>query len=255
MSKGLGHVPNRLGLNYGNKASRVKKSPSSPIKMQDKTKDLERRLEEQYNQNEKMQDKTKELQRRLEEQYNQNGKIQDKIKGLERRSEEQYDENEKMQDRMKDLERCLEEQNDRNETIQKTRDQKFQYYNGQIEKLNESVQKLTNWTSQLKDCIAEDIQRQYREREAQNKMQDVQHAMQKILATIMEQQHKHISDMIEFQTQLPDMIRGELSIQQAPSLEPLLGKDPDVDAKSTQYEQDDAKYSKKTKTKTKATME
>ncbi|TGO63147.1 hypothetical protein BCON_0015g00760 [Botryotinia convoluta] len=213
MSKGLGHVPNRLGLNYGSKASKVKKSPSSPIKMQDKIKELERRLEEQYN---------------------QNGKIQDTIKDLERRLEEQYD---------------------RNETIQKTRDQKFEYYNRQIEKLDESVQKLTDWASQLKNCIAEDIQRQYREREAQNKIQDVQHAMQKILATIMEQQHKHISDMIEFQTQLPDMIRGELSIQQASNPEPLLDRDLDVDTKPTQWEQDDAKPSRKTKTRTKATME
>ncbi|KAF5872266.1 uncharacterized protein Bfra_005622 [Botrytis fragariae] len=274
MSKGPGHVSNRLGLNYGNKARKVIKSPLPPIhKMQDKTKELERRLEEPYNQNGKIQDKVKDLERRIEEQYDQDGKIQDKtkelerllekqhnqnekmrdeMKDLERSLEEQNDRNEKMQDKMKDLERFLEEQNDRNETIQKTRDQKFQYYNGQIEKLDESVQKLTNWTSQLKDCIAEDIQRQYREREAQNKMQDVQQAMQKILATIMEQQHKHISDMIEFQTQLPDMIRGEISLQQASSLEPLLGKDPDVDAKSTQYEQDDATYTKKTKTRTKA---
>ncbi|TGO87203.1 hypothetical protein BPOR_0242g00010 [Botrytis porri] len=278
MSKGLGHVPNRLGLNYGNKASKVRKPPPSPIKMQDKTKGLDRRLKEQHNQDRKTQDKVKDLkrhleeqrnqhekmqneikesERRLEEQYNQNGKTQDKVKDFERRLEEQYNQNEKMQneinylrqrleeqydqiekiqDKTKDLERRLEEQRDQNETMQETRDQKLQYYNDQIEKLDESVQKLMSWTSQLKDSIAEDIERQHREREAQDKMQDVQHAMQKILATIMEQQHKHISDMIEFQTQLPNMIRGELSLQQASSLEPWLGRDPGFDAKSIRYE-------------------
>ncbi|KAF7861641.1 uncharacterized protein EAF02_010595 [Botrytis sinoallii] len=232
MSKGLGNVPNRLGLNYGNKASKVKKSSSSPFqRMQDKIKGLERRLEEQCNQNEKKEDKVKELEKRLEEQYNQNEKKEDKMKELEQRPEEQHNQNKKIQDKVEELERRLKEQNDRNETMQKTRDQKFEYYNGQIEKLDESVQKLTNWTSQLKARIDEDIQRQDRENEALNTMQNVQHAMQKVLATVMEQQHKHISDMIAFQTQLPDIIRGELAIQKAFNPEPLLDRDPDLYAK------------------------
>ncbi|TEY73305.1 hypothetical protein BOTCAL_0080g00330 [Botryotinia calthae] len=177
MSKSQGNVPNRLSLNYGNKSSKASKvnetQSSTAQKMQDKIKELERRLEEQFNQGEKMQDNIKGLERRLEEQFNQK------------------------------------EQCNQNESIPKTRDQKSEYCNSQTKKLDETVKKLATLASQLKDRIDEDSQRQDREREAQDKIQDVQSAMQKILATIMEQQHKHISDMIEFQIQLPAMTRGE----------------------------------------------
>ncbi|KAF7882130.1 hypothetical protein EAF00_011646 [Botryotinia globosa] len=191
-------------------------------KIQDVTKELERALGEQYNQNEKMQDKIKDLERRLEEQHDQSGKIQDATKELERALQEHYNQNEKMQDKIKDLERRLEEQYNQNEMIQKTRDQRFEYCNGKIEKLDESVQNLTNWTSQLKDRIDEDVERRYQETDNINTMHNVQRTMQKVLATVMEQQHKHIADMIEFQTQLPDMIQRELSIQRPFNPEPLL---------------------------------
>ncbi|TGO37855.1 hypothetical protein BHYA_0087g00130 [Botrytis hyacinthi] len=255
MSKDLGNVPNRLGLNYGNKASKVNKSSSTPFqriqdkikelerslekqrnqngKIQDKVKGFEQRLEEQYDQNEKMQDEMKDLKQRLEEQSNRNEKIQDTTKELELALEEQYNQNEKMQDKIKNLERRLEGQYYQNEMIQKTRDQRFEYHNGKIEKLDESVQKLTNWTSQLKDRVDEDVQKRYQETDTLNTMQSVQHAMKQVLATVMEQQHKHISDMIEFQTQLPDMIQRELSIQKTFNTEPLLDRDPNVYAKPT----------------------
>ncbi|TGO13613.1 hypothetical protein BTUL_0066g00020 [Botrytis tulipae] len=262
MSKDLGDVSNRLGLNYGNKASKVTKSSSTPFqriqdkikelerslkkqrnqnekiqdnvkgfeqrleeqydqneKMQDEMKDLKQRLEEQYDQDEKIQDTTKKLELALEEQYNQNGKMQDATKELERALQEHYNQSEKMQDKIKDLERRLEEQYYQKEMIQKTRDQRFEYYNGKIEKLDESVQNLTNWTSQLKDRIDEDVQRRYQET-------DTLDTMQKVLATVMEQQHKHISDMIEFQTRLPDLIQTELSMQRTFNPEPLLGRNP-----------------------------
>lgn len=258
MSKGAGNVPNRLGLNYGNKASKVTKSSPSLFQwMQDKIKELERRLEKQQNQNGKIQDKVKGFEQRLEEQYDQNEKMQNEIKDLKRHLQEQHDQNgkiqdatmqleralqehhnqdEKMQEKIKDLERRLEGQYYQNEMVQKTRDQRFEYYNGKIEKLDESVQNLTNWTSQLKDRIDEDVQKRYQETDTLNRMQDVQREMQKVLATVMEQQHKHISDMIEFQTRLPDMIRGELSLQRALNPEPLLGRNPGVYAKPTQYQ-------------------
>ncbi|KAK6600432.1 hypothetical protein H4I96_07758 [Botrytis cinerea] len=175
MSKSQGNVPNRLGLNYGakaSKASKVNENPTLPAQ--------------------KMQDKIKELERRLEEQF-----------------KEQFNQSEKMQDQIKVLERHLEERCNQNESIEKTRDQKSEYCNSQTKKLGETVKKLATLALQLKNRIDEDSQRQNREREAQDKIQDVQSAMQKILATIMEQQHKHISDMIEFQIQLPASIRGE----------------------------------------------
>ncbi|ATZ55532.1 hypothetical protein BCIN_12g01210 [Botrytis cinerea B05.10] len=192
MSKSQGNVPNRLGLNYGakaSKASKVNENPTLPAQ--------------------KMQDKIKELERRLEEQFSQSEKMQDNIEGLERRLEEQFNQSEKMQDQIKVLERHLEERCNQNESIEKTRDQKSEYCNSQTKKLGETVKKLATLALQLKNRIDEDSQRQNREREAQDKIQDVQSAMQKILATIMEQQHKHISDMIEFQIQLPASIRGE----------------------------------------------
>ncbi|KAF7945661.1 uncharacterized protein EAE97_004699 [Botrytis byssoidea] len=258
MSKDLGNDPNRLGLNYGNKASKVTKSSSTPFqRIQDKIKELERSLEKQRNQNEKIQDNVKGFEQRLEEQYDQNEKMQDEMKDLKQRLEEhstrnekiqdttkklelsleeQYNQNEKMQDKIKDLERRLEEQYCQNEMIQKTRDQRFEYYNGKIEKLDESVQKLTNWTSQLKDRIDEDFQMRDQETDNLDAVQNVQHTMQKVLATVMEQQHKHISDTIEFQTRLPDMIQRELSIQRMFDPEPRLDRGPDVYAKPTQYE-------------------
>ncbi|KAF7947495.1 hypothetical protein EAE96_008582 [Botrytis aclada] len=142
-------------------------------------------------------------------------KMEDKLGILERHLWRQNHQNLKTNVEIKTLARCLKEQCDQNETRQKTQDQKLEYYDGQVKKLDESVQKLVNEISQLKGCIAEDIQRQYQDREALNNLQDVQFKMKNILSNIMEQQHSHLSSMIEFQTQLPDFIQRELSLQRA----------------------------------------